>query len=79
MRFHGAPRHFELSSDFVIVAALQEQLDNLLFTLPQTYSLFTHSGPPSKKMLYSSDRGPVEAHHLSNLSPQGRERFTAID
>jgi coenzyme F420-reducing hydrogenase delta subunit len=34
VRFHRAPCHFELARDFIIVTALQEQLDDLLFALP---------------------------------------------
>jgi len=31
MRFDGAARHFELSSNFVVIAALQQQVDDLPF------------------------------------------------
>jgi hypothetical protein len=34
MGLHGAARHFQLARNFVIVAPLQEQFDNLLFALP---------------------------------------------
>jgi hypothetical protein len=39
---HGSTRHVELPSDFVVIAALQQQLDNLLLSLPQTYGPFAH-------------------------------------
>jgi hypothetical protein len=34
MSLHGSTSHVELSSDFVVIAALQQQLDNLLLALP---------------------------------------------
>jgi hypothetical protein len=34
MCLHGSTSHVELSSDFVVIAALQQQLDNLLLALP---------------------------------------------
>jgi hypothetical protein len=34
VRFYRSPCHLELARDFIIVAALQEQLDDLLFALP---------------------------------------------
>jgi hypothetical protein len=34
MCFHGSTSHVELPSDFVVIAALQQQLDNLLLALP---------------------------------------------
>jgi hypothetical protein len=34
MGFHRAASHFELASDFVVIAALKEQFHNLLFPLP---------------------------------------------
>jgi hypothetical protein len=46
MGLHRSTSHIELSSDFVVVAALQEQLDDLLFALPQTDRSFAHSIPP---------------------------------
>jgi hypothetical protein len=42
MCLHGSASHVELSSDFVVVAALQEQFDDLLFALPQTDGPFAH-------------------------------------
>ena len=51
MRLYGATRHVELSSDFVVIAALQQQLDNLLFALPKADGLFAHSEPPLKMCL----------------------------
>jgi hypothetical protein len=39
---HGSTSHVELSGDFVVIAALQEQLDDLLFALPQTDGPFAH-------------------------------------
>jgi hypothetical protein len=38
--FYGAPRHFELAGNLGVVAALQKQLNNLLFPRAQTYFLF---------------------------------------
>jgi len=32
---HGSPGHLELAGNFSVVAALQEQLDNLLFPRSQ--------------------------------------------
>jgi hypothetical protein len=46
VRLYGATRHVELSSDFVVVAALQKQLDDLLFALPKADGFFAHSNPP---------------------------------
>ena len=46
MRLYGAARHVELSSDFIVIAALQQQLDDLLLALPQADGLFAHSRPP---------------------------------
>jgi hypothetical protein len=34
MGFHRAASHFELAGDFVVIAALQKQFHNLLFSLP---------------------------------------------
>jgi len=34
MSLHGSARHLELAGDFGIVAALQQQFDNLLFARP---------------------------------------------
>jgi hypothetical protein len=42
MRLHRSPSHFELARDFIIVTALQKQLDDLLFALPQTDGPFAH-------------------------------------
>jgi hypothetical protein len=46
MGLHRSTSHIELSSDFVVVATLQEQFDDLLFALPQTDRSFAHSIPP---------------------------------
>jgi len=42
MCLHRSPSHFELARDFIIVTALQEQLDDLLFALPQADRPFAH-------------------------------------
>jgi hypothetical protein len=42
MCLYGSTSHVELPSDFVVIAALQQQLDDLLFSLPQTYGPFAH-------------------------------------
>jgi hypothetical protein len=47
MGLHRSTSHIELSSDFVVVATLQEQFDDLLFALPQTDRSFAHSIPPN--------------------------------
>jgi len=33
MGFDGSPSHLELSSNLIVVAALQQQLDDLLFSM----------------------------------------------
>jgi hypothetical protein len=48
MRLHRAPGHFELGGNFRIVAALQQQLSNLLFARAQTNRLFLHVGSSPK-------------------------------
>jgi hypothetical protein len=45
MSFHGAPRHLELTGNFGIVAALQKQLDDLLFARAKSNSLLPHPIP----------------------------------
>ena len=42
MGFDGSSRHLELASNLVIVATLQEQLDDLLLSMAQTDGLFAH-------------------------------------
>lgn len=42
MGLDGPPGHVELSSDFIVIAALQQQLDDLLFPMPQADGLFAH-------------------------------------
>jgi hypothetical protein len=51
MGLHRSTSHVQLSSDFVIVAALQKQLDDLLFALPQTDRSFAHPIPPEMLFL----------------------------
>jgi hypothetical protein len=46
MRFHGSPCHVELSGDFGVVAALQQQFDNLLFARTEPNSLLLHPNLP---------------------------------
>jgi hypothetical protein len=41
--FDGSPRHFELTGDFGVVTALQEQFDDLLFARAQPYVLLLHT------------------------------------
>jgi hypothetical protein len=43
--FHCPARHVELSSDLIVIATLQEQFDDLLFALSQTYGFFAHYYP----------------------------------
>jgi len=40
--FYGAPRHFQLAGNLSVVAALQEQFDNLLLARTQSYGLLLH-------------------------------------
>ena len=42
MGLDGSPRHLELACNLVIVATLQEQLDDLLLSMAQTHGLFGH-------------------------------------
>jgi len=49
MRLYGPASHTKLASDFVVVAALQKQFDDLLLALSQTDRFFAHQGPPSVK------------------------------
>jgi hypothetical protein len=42
MGFHSSTSHVELPSDFVVVAPLQQQFDDLLFALTQTDRPFAH-------------------------------------
>ena len=46
MSFHGSPRHFQFGGDFCVVAALQKQLDYLLFARTQPNRLLHHPTPP---------------------------------
>jgi hypothetical protein len=45
MRLYSPASHTELTSDFVVVATLEKQLYDLLFTLTQTDGLFAHQDP----------------------------------
>jgi hypothetical protein len=45
---NGAPGHLELLGDFIVVAALQEQLSNLLFSGTQSDRLLLHAYSPQK-------------------------------
>jgi hypothetical protein len=45
MRFHGSPRHLELSGNLSVVTTLQKQLDDLLFAWAQPNRLFVHRFP----------------------------------
>jgi hypothetical protein len=47
MGFHRSSSHVELTSNFGIVTALQEQFDNLLFAWAEPNRLFHHQIPPS--------------------------------
>jgi hypothetical protein len=47
MRFYGSARHFQLPRNFGVIAALQEQLYDLLFAWTQPNGLFLHPFPPS--------------------------------
>jgi hypothetical protein len=42
MGLDGSPSHLELAGNFVVVATLQKQLDDLLFSMAQTDGLFAH-------------------------------------
>jgi hypothetical protein len=42
MRFYGAPRHFQLGSDFRVVTSLQKQFDDLLLAWPEPNRLLLH-------------------------------------
>ena len=58
MCFHGAPRHVELTGDLVVVAALQQEVGDLLFSGPKTNSLFFHfASYPLKTNFTLSDCG----------------------
>ena len=46
MRFHSTAGHFELAGDFVIVAAFEQQISNLLFAWPQADKFVLHASPP---------------------------------
>jgi hypothetical protein len=49
--FDGAPRHVELAGNFIVVAALQQEVGNLLFSGPKTNGLIFHfcELPPQTK------------------------------
>jgi hypothetical protein len=47
MSFHGSARHLELAGNLGVVAALQEQFNNLLFTWSQPNGLLRHHHPLS--------------------------------
>jgi len=42
---HGSASHIELSIDLIVIAALEKQFDDLLFTLTQTNGFFAHYYP----------------------------------
>jgi hypothetical protein len=42
MGLDGSPSHLELSGYLVVVATLQKQLNDLLFSMAQTDGLFAH-------------------------------------
>jgi hypothetical protein len=42
MGLDGPSSHLQLPGDFIVVAALQEQLDDLLLPMPQTDGFFAH-------------------------------------
>jgi hypothetical protein len=62
VRLHCPACHVELSSDLIVIATLQKQFDDLLFTLPQTYGFFAHSYPPQNV--------PVKRSHLIRRAHQ---------
>jgi hypothetical protein len=43
---HGAPCHFQFGGNLSVVAALQEQFDDLLFARTQPYGLLLHQTFP---------------------------------
>jgi len=45
MRFHCSPSHIQLLGDISVVASLQKQLNDLLFTSTQTDRLIAHGSP----------------------------------
>jgi len=46
---HGTARHVELLGDLAVVAALQQQIGDLLFPKAQLDGLFLHATPPGIK------------------------------
>jgi hypothetical protein len=46
MCLYRTPGHFELLGDFSVVAALQQQLGNLLLPRPEANRPFPHAFPP---------------------------------
>jgi hypothetical protein len=56
VRLHGATRHVELTRDFRVVAALQQQFSDLLLTRPQPDKLLVH--PKSSPSLVTNVRQP---------------------
>jgi hypothetical protein len=46
MSFYGSSRHLQLTGNFGVVTALQEQFNDLLFARPQPNGLFLHRFPP---------------------------------
>jgi len=48
MRFHRSASHFELAGDLVVIAPLQKQFHNLLFSLPEPDRCLTHTSPSTQ-------------------------------
>jgi hypothetical protein len=63
MSFHGAPRHLQLTGNLGVIAALQKQLDNLLFARAKSNSLLPH---------------PIPLCDWHRLRPQGAGRNLSI-
>lgn len=70
MCFYSAPRHVKLTGDFVVIAALQQEVGNLLFLGLQTNRLIFHfaSYPPQNPKL-NAVRGRPQAPRPSTFSP----------
>jgi hypothetical protein len=54
---HGTACHVELHGNFAVVAALQQQIGNLLFPKAQLDGLFLHANPPGDKIITHTVKG----------------------
>jgi hypothetical protein len=51
MSLHGSSGYLQLSCDFIVLTALQQQFHNLFFTLRQTDLYTFHQAPPSDRYM----------------------------